>query len=490
MITPPAIPQTHSNGRRRKIWIIVGVLLSPVILLFAAYVWFQASNLSAIRKLEARARKAGQPVTLAELSASLPSVSDRDNAALDLIELWSEEQPEFWSAFKRKEPLPELPEVVTDPALPYVGKAKAPFTNALSPEVLNAAQDYLRIQSNHMQRVISAMEKPRFKFPVDFEKGMGALLPHLSLIKYDARRFALQSVVAVDRGDTSGAIEAAEHTAGVGQLLEEEPLLISQLVRVACLAICLENVGHIVNRAQLKDEDLVRLQQLVESMPRTNTLQQALVGERATGYSIFSSREGGAQLAEVTQGETSAQNYRLGLMLLAVTGLKGPDQRLYLETMERAIAIAGKEEPTPAIELEPLFNTVAARCQKFPPKIITGLSLPALGRAGSRMAKLEAMQRAALLAIAVERYRLAKGELPVLLNDLVPTYVPRVYADPFDGQPLRFSPMRNGYVIYSIGEDFKDNSGAERVPGAKSNEGSDICFRVEHPRTKPAGAAH
>jgi hypothetical protein len=50
--------------------------------------------------------------------------------------------------------------------------------------------------------------------------------------------------------------------------------------------------------------------------------------------------------------------------------------------------------------------------------------------------------------------------------------------DPFDGQPLRFRPLRTGFVVYSIGSDRKDNDGKEH--GSKSQtKDSDETFIIE-----------
>jgi hypothetical protein len=52
-----------------------------------------------------------------------------------------------------------------------------------------------------------------------------------------------------------------------------------------------------------------------------------------------------------------------------------------------------------------------------------------------------------------------------------------VPTDPFDGKPLRFKPLANGYVIYSVGDDRRDNGGTQYdFTGAKR---SDVTFIVE-----------
>jgi len=76
-----------------------------------------------------------------------------------------------------------------------------------------------------------------------------------------------------------------------------------------------------------------------------------------------------------------------------------------------------------------------------------------------------ATRQAAVIAVAVERYRRAHaGQLPAALTDLVPTFLDRVPEDPFDDAPIRFVRKADGYVIYGIGRDGKDDGG-EIAPG-------------------------
>jgi len=73
--------------------------------------------------------------------------------------------------------------------------------------------------------------------------------------------------------------------------------------------------------------------------------------------------------------------------------------------------------------------------------------------------------------VAIERYRLSKGELPNKLDELVPAYPAAVPTDPFDGvEPLRYKKLTKGYVVYSVGMDGQDDGGDEE---------NDITFTVE-----------
>ena len=77
-------------------------------------------------------------------------------------------------------------------------------------------------------------------------------------------------------------------------------------------------------------------------------------------------------------------------------------------------------------------------------------------------ARFIASLRATQAAFSVESYRREQGQLPEAL--------PSKLADPYDGQPLRYKKLAKGYVVYSVGEDGKDDDGDAR---------KDVTFTVE-----------
>ena len=66
----------------------------------------------------------------------------------------------------------------------------------------------------------------------------------------------------------------------------------------------------------------------------------------------------------------------------------------------------------------------------------------------------------AVLACAIERYRLEHGRIPERLDALVPQFLAQIPCDPCDGQPMRYKPVGNGdYILYSIGLNETDDGG-------------------------------
>jgi hypothetical protein len=58
--------------------------------------------------------------------------------------------------------------------------------------------------------------------------------------------------------------------------------------------------------------------------------------------------------------------------------------------------------------------------------------------------------------------------------------LPAVPLDPFDGKPLRFVTRTNGVTVYSIGQDGKDDGGAD-ANASTNRQNGDVVFRLYDP---------
>lgn len=87
------------------------------------------------------------------------------------------------------------------------------------------------------------------------------------------------------------------------------------------------------------------------------------------------------------------------------------------------------------------------------------LLVPDFGSFAREMARAEATSRGVLIGLALANYREEEGEYPDRLSDLVPLYLPAIWADPFDGQAYRYRGGGHTYLLYSVGPDFDDDGG-------------------------------
>lgn len=64
------------------------------------------------------------------------------------------------------------------------------------------------------------------------------------------------------------------------------------------------------------------------------------------------------------------------------------------------------------------------------------------------------------IAIALERFRLARGEFPASLEQLFPEFLPEPLLDPWSGAPMKYRRTPSGrFLLYSVGKDAADDGG-------------------------------
>ena len=153
-----------------------------------------------------------------------------------------------------------------------------------------------------------------------------------------------------------------------------------------------------------------------------------------------------------------------------------------LREMTRWVEIAGRllhEQPALVEDWE----------QALAPSARQLLGRPAADLATTACLRFQAVLLCAQAGVAVERYRLARGEWPRELASLVPAYLPGVATDPYHGLPLRYRRTADGVVVYSVGPDRSDNQG-NLVRNAKPTDGTDVGFQLWDvaKRRQPPGA--
>ncbi len=98
---------------------------------------------------------------------------------------------------------------------------------------------------------------------------------------------------------------------------------------------------------------------------------------------------------------------------------------------------------------------------------------PAVGRISKMSFQVKTLHEAVILVLALKRYQLEHDQYPdslqVLLED---GYIDHIPDDPFSDGPIVYRKTEDDFILYSVGQDFEDNSGA---PG-KDRSGKPIIW--------------
>jgi hypothetical protein len=477
--SPPALPSGDFVRTVRRVFLLVPLAVAGLLLI--GFVVFVLRSGADVRRLESAARARSEPFTLAEVAQTYAPIPDEENAAVPLLALWRSEDPEFWEAYLKfgtnSLPTPKGSErlrAFRDKSTAEIrrGEFSAAEVEQLTTEVADHAA--------HREAVREALARPQFRFPLQLAAGAGTLMPHLARMKEVALEFRAEGWLAVQLGDADRAIRALTDSASLAQLLQDEPILISQLVRISGCALALSQAEQLLSRLRLDEHHLGAVETAIRSLSQGDGFRDSMIHERACGIAMFENPK--MLSAEVNREEDSPENqYGLSLALAAygVTGLRQADKVVFLATFEHQLTNAPLNAPERLSAVEAAGSNVLQRIKAFPPKIISGILLPGLSRAAQKFCHLDAHRDAALTALAIERFRRAHdGALPETLQQLVPTWLPKIPTDIFDGQPLRYRRLDSGYVVYSVGPDRLDNGGKER-PKKGNVKKFDLTFTVE-----------
>jgi hypothetical protein len=442
-------------------WLLRSLAVFVVIAIAAFVVWRVNLAHDVDAKLQA-IRAAGLPTNGKELNAYYPAVPDNENAALVMTQ-----------AFALMRNYPDSRSNEIDQIQSFPARWQHP-TN----EQIQLLTGYVEMNSNALAKMAEALKLPKSRYPVDFSPGFETLLPHLDKIREMALLSKYRAVLAIDSGQPTNADASVKDIFGMARTLDEEPTLISQLVRFTLVRIGMVTLEDRFNAGKMSNAELTDLADVFAQQKETNFIARGLIGERAMAVPFF--RTSFAKMKQLSDFETpraeSPAPQRPSLVL-KTTGIFERDLLFYLGALETNIFFA-RLPPPQSLATTKNKMTEDARKHYY---IFSAMILPAVSGPATREADGFARIRLATTAIAVERFRLLQGRPPESLSELTPQFLPNVPIDPFDGQPLRYHRLAKGYVIYSVGQDRHDDGGREKPadwrPGDKTTY--DITFSVE-----------
>lgn len=433
--------------------IAAGVVL--LIALIVTGVWV-ASHRRLAAEL-AKVRTAGEPLAAEDMEAFyLAPPAEQDTTQLWLSALAPLDTPNFKA------------DAV---GLPFVSEGASPIPPVEQPWAqLSAAEQFLaKYQASLDGMHQAARLGGRARFPTKFADGLAMLLPHVQRLRFASQLLELESAVNMHRERQEAAVESVLAMFAAARSLEQEPLLISQLVRMALDGKARDRLAWLLSVASLDDEQLARFDQELAASDYQTQLRRALLGERSFGIQLFADP---AKLGPEANSVGIIPKFTLGLT-------RASDETLYLQIMAQAIAAAGNTGParTQAIaDTDAMVNQLASQTGaklRFP---ITLLMLPAMTSVAHSVSRNEAHRDATRLALAIERFRSQRGSLPTTLDDLVPGYFDSLPLDPFSGKSLLYrNTDANEYVVYSVGSNGLDDGGSSEP----ENQPADVVMRVK-----------
>lgn len=431
-----AVEAVKPLGSRRRFHpavIVLGAVVALLILFMLALAlgWLAAQQ--RVRTELARIREAGEPVSAEDLEVFYP----RPPAGRDTTQLWLDaiavlDTPEF-NAYAK-----DLPIIGTAEQLPSLDE---PWPHQAAAEAL-LAKYHEPLEKMHRAAELGGAAR----YSTDFSRGIASLLPHLNKLRIAARLLVLEAEVEARRQDATAAAKAIEAILAAEHSLRNEPILISQLIRLNLDNMARDELEHLVPGAGFSDNDLSDIAHQLDASDYSASFQRCALGERALGLQTFE----------------DAKSAGIDVPLLS---FHASDELVYLQFMRKLVASSTLQGPV-------LYDAATAwerEVKQFAGEFGAGLRCPIsvqiLPTFSSTVAGIDrgtAYRDVMRVALAIERYRLRHGDPPKALAALVPAFLSGVPLDPFDGKPLHYRVDDAEYRAYSIGSNRVDDGG--RVP--------------------------
>ena len=367
--------------------------------------------------------------------------------------------------------------------LPVLGKLPPPDPAVpLPPAQKTALTAFLQRNREALQFFSQGAQFEQGRYPIDLTQGANTLLPHLAGVKSAAQICQMATILDADNGNGKKAGDDVVMTLALARSLKAEPTYISQLVRVAAIAIAVDGLNQSVNRTTLPAESLSTLAKMFQDLEDYDTrgegFSRALVAERVDHFALLKHPQELVHLLETPGafGLDDGQCRELVQHLKNATNLK-EEQDFFVATFQQlwTARLAAFPERTKSFD-DVLHQRTSEAADRG--LLLNKMYWNGLDHAVSREAASLANERLALTALALEQFRAARGNrYPNGLAELAPDYLAAPLMDPFNGQPLHYRKQGAGYMLYSVGPDLKDDGGRRRTGGSNG----DIVFAVINP---------
>jgi hypothetical protein len=353
-----------------------------------------------------------------------------------------------------------------------------PFSR-LKPVEQFAPEDFARL-TKELENVRPALKEahkltrmPRGRHHIVYERNV---LDTCLNDQGETRRIATLLVCDVLRHDQNGdgkiALTSCRAAVNAARSLGDEPMTLSQLIRIACVEAACRAVERTLAQGEPSQDELMVIQRVLEVEETHPGLLICMRGERAMSDALFSAIENG------DVSVNGLADVRWSWLDSALIWLWRMDTREDHALMLSLMAYRIAEAQLPMheqVQAECLFEQDVRNLPRT--AILTGLLMPAVTKLGKAFRRKHACLRCMIVALATEHYRQTHKTWPNTLDKLRPDFLSAVPVDPSDGKPLRYRRLDDGVVIYSVSSDGVDNNG-NLDPQHRDQPGVDMGYRL------------
>jgi len=372
----------------------------------------------------------------------------------------------------------------------------------VTPEQKQLIAKWLTDDQKIIELVVAGTRRPYCWQKYEGDEMLSILLPHLNEFRNLARTLIWRAQLRVEQGRYEDTFNDVKSCYRFGLHIKGDGLLIEQLVGIAIEAISVQTIRDILSQHKIDSAMLAKLQDDFEQMLLREDFTASLIAEKMATYDViqrtFTDGLGNGHiiparfeklLADVQVisagpargGSVSADEYQQpeflsGLMLLirlsadsVCSFAKNTGYILFMHPDKQKTLRAAQQVydywETLGVKTPAQIRAEGINPEKEAMEIIKGNLLleklvPVLDRVTEIVHRHKVNVEATPAIIAILRYYRDTGDYPKDMEQIITAgYLRQLPMDVYSGKPLVYRKTDDSFILYSFGEDFKDDGG-------------------------------
>jgi hypothetical protein len=296
--------------------------------------------------------------------------------------------------------------------------------------------------------------KPCFLYRDPSDPVFSSLMPDAIQALATERLLFFSVLFSAEEGDWKGAIDRLGVGLRLAPVMSLEGTQMAFLISLACANLLTQPLADICRGRDIAAVDLTRLIAVLEPGPRRDRLAFAWRGERTAFVEVGAYLLQGdlGDLGSLWEGPRWWQKFAIWL----ARPLVKRDLRRSLPNYE----FLEEQAKLPYFQCR---DALRARDEDLKAKpwyaIASKMMIGGAEAAFMKTAKAEAIALASRTGLACRLYKSRTGRYPDGLEELVPDLLTEVPIDPFTGKPFVYRREGEGFIVYSLGSNQKDDGG-------------------------------
>lgn len=388
--------------------------------------------------------------------------------------------------------------------------------------------EWIKVNAKPLARVIEASKRPRYYVPLASTLDPPSLgsLAHLGMVRVFCARSLLnaRAMLKIKAGDLNGAWSDLMALHRLARLISQDSGGSALLIAQGLVGSASTGSFQAITSGKMSLRKLRSCQIELNALPALGRMEDALILDRLFALdAIATLARSRCDLLTVLAKNDTAVPKKLASQLRGTSpdwnamlrgfnqwydkpdramvkkgvqhyqeALEGAASQLFENLLEPVDASESKPKPpgkpaAPAEWLTPNSAKASAERRAMISRHLGQLMALVkwverewvLSSPNGRLVGATAYHRLLLTATALAIHEAETGRFPARLADLAPKYIKTLPTDPYSKKPLRYRREGKGCIVYSAGENAKDDGGVKGYDEEKDQEQDDIAVRFK-----------